>query len=89
MITKTSLLASTVTPEIRGYIDASIKEVEEAHSRELKSLQQSSDAKHNQLLEEISIVRASLNTVNGIIENDPSHRITKASLIRIAKELGL
>tara|TARA_B110000967_G_scaffold205530_1_gene250267 strand:- start:711 stop:980 length:270 start_codon:yes stop_codon:yes gene_type:complete len=89
MTTKTSLLANTITPQIRDYIDASIKEVAEAHSRELISLQQTSEANQNELLKEISIVRANLNTVNGIIANDPSHRLTKAKLIKIATELGL
>jgi|TARA_B110000908_G_scaffold156994_1_gene196716 hypothetical protein len=89
MTTKTSLLANTITPQIRDYIDASMQEAAEAHSRELTSLQQTSEANQNELLKEISIVRANLNTVNGIIANDPSHRLTKAKLIKIATELGL
>jgi hypothetical protein len=89
MTTKTSLLASTITPQIRDYIDAAITEALDQHARELKSLQQTSDANQNVLLKEISVVNANLNTVNGIIANDPSHRLTKAKLIRIATELGL
>lgn len=89
MTTNTSLLAKTITPQIRDYIDASMKELAEAHSRELSSLQLTNEANQNALIAEISIVRANLNTVNGIIANDPSHRLTKAKLIRIATELGL
>jgi hypothetical protein len=89
MTTKTSLLASTITPQIRDYIDAAITEALDQHARELRSLQQTTDANQNVLLKEISVVNAKLNTVNGIIANDPSHRLTKAKLIRIATELGL
>ena len=89
MTTNTSLLAKTITPQIRDYIDAAMKELAEAHSRELSSLQLTNEANQNALIAEISIVRANLNTVNGIIANDPSHRLTKAKLIRIATELGL
>ena len=89
MTTKTSLLASTVTPQVRDYINAAIKETVEANDRERLSLQQTNDANQKALLMELSIIRANLNTVNDLILNDPSHRITKAKLIKIATELGL
>ena len=89
MTTKSSLLANTITPQIRDYINAAIKETVEANDRERLSLQQTNDANQKALLKELSIIRANLNTVNDLILNDPSHRITKAKLIKIATELGL
>ena len=89
MTTKSSLLANTITPQIRDYINAAIKETVEANDRERLSLQQTNDANQKALLMELSIIRANLNTVNDLISNDPSHRITKAKLIKIATELGL
>lgn len=89
MITTTSLLAKTITPQVRDYIDAVMKEAAEAHSRELKSLKETNAIYQNALVQELSEIKANLNTVNGIIDNDPSHRLTKAKLIRIATELGL
>ena len=88
-ITKTSLLARTIEPAVRDYIDSCVKEVEDAHSKELASLKETNEANQNKLIIEMSEIKANLNTVNGIIANDPSHRLTKAKLIRIATELGL
>jgi|TARA_R110000744_G_C19020088_1_gene524115 UDP-glucose 4-epimerase len=88
-ITKTSLLAATIAPQIRDYIDSAMKDLAEAHSKELASLKETNEANQNALLTEISVVRANLNTVNGLIVSDPSHRITKLKLITIATELGL
>jgi hypothetical protein len=88
-ITKTSLLARTIEPAVRDYIDSCVKEVEDAHSKELASLKETNEANQNKLIIEMSEIKANLNTVNGIIANDPSHRLTKAKLIKIATELGL
>ena len=88
-ITKTSLLARTIEPAVRDYIESCVKEVEDAHSKELASLKETNEANQNKLIIEMSEIKANLNTVNGIIANDPSHRLTKAKLIRIATELGL
>ena len=88
-ITKTSLLARTIEPALRDYIESCIKEVEDAHSKELASLKATNEVNQNALLTEMSEIKANLNTVNGIIANDPSHRLTKAKLIKIATELGL
>ena len=88
-ITKTSLLARTIEPALRDYIESCIKEVEDAHSKELASLKETNEANQNKLIIEMSEIKANLNTVNGIIANDPSHRLTKAKLIKIATELGL
>jgi hypothetical protein len=88
-ITKTSLLARTIEPAVRDYIESCIKEVEDAHSKELASLKQTNEANQNALLTEMSEIKANLNTVNGIIANDPNNRLTKAKLIKIATELGL
>ena len=88
-ITKTSLLARTIEPALRDYIDSCVKEVEDAHSKELASLKETNEANQNKLIIEMSEIKANLNTVNGIIANDPSHRLTKAKLIKIATELGL
>ena len=88
-ITKTSLLARTIEPALRDYIESCIKEVEDAHSKELASLKATNEANQNKLIIEMSEIKANLNTVNGIIANDPSHRLTKAKLIKIATELGL
>jgi len=88
-ITKTSLLARTIEPAVRDYIESCVKEVEDAHSKELASLTETNKANQNTLIQEMSEIKANLNTVNGIIANDPSHRLTKAKLIRIATELGL
>lgn len=88
-ITKTSLLARTIEPALRDYIESCIKEVEDAHSKELASLKQTNEANQNALLTEMSEIKANLNTVNGIIANDPNNRLTKAKLIKIATELGL
>ena len=88
-ITKTSLLARTIEPAVRDYIESCIKEVEHSHSKELASLKATNEANQNALITEMSEIKANLNTVNGIIANDPSHRLTKAKLIRIATELGL
>ena len=89
MTTKTSLLAKTITPQVRDYIDAAILEEADAHAKERAILQQTNTVNHNALIAEIQTVRANLTTVNGIIANDPTHRLTKAKLIRIATELGL
>ena len=88
-ITKTSLLARTIEPAVRDYIESCVKEVEDAHSKELTSLKETNEANQNKLIIEMSEIKANLNTVNGIIANDPTHRLTKAKLIRIATELGL
>tara|TARA_R110000765_G_scaffold84149_2_gene162977 strand:+ start:129 stop:401 length:273 start_codon:yes stop_codon:yes gene_type:complete len=88
-ITKTSLLARTIEPALRDYIESCIKEVEDAHSKELASLKATNEVNQNKLITEMSEIKANLNTVNGIIANDPSHRLTKAKLIKIATELGL
>ena len=88
-ITKTSLLARTIEPALRDYIESCIKEVEDAHSKELASLKATNEVNQNALITEMSEIKANLNTVNGIIANDPSHRLTKAKLIKIATELGL
>jgi hypothetical protein len=88
-ITKTSLLARTIEPAVRDYIESCVKEVEDAHSKELASLKETNEANQNKLIIEMSEIKANLNTVNGIIANDPSHRLTKAKLIKIATELGL
>ena len=88
-ITKTSLLARTIEPAVRDYIESCVKEVEDAHSKELTSLKETNEANQNKLIIEMSEIKANLNTVNGIIANDPSHRLTKAKLIKIATELGL
>ena len=88
-ITKTSLLARTIEPSVRDYIETCVKELKDAHSRELLSLNETNQANQNTLIKEMSEIKANLNTVNGIIANDPSHRLTKAKLIRIATELGL
>ena len=88
-ITKTSLLARTIEPAVRDYIDSCVKEVEDAHSKELASLKETNEANQNKLIIEMSEIKANLNTVNGIIANDPTHRLTKAKLIKIATELGL
>jgi hypothetical protein len=74
---------------VRDYIDSCVKEVEDAHSKELASLKETNEANQNKLIIEMSEIKANLNTVNGIIANDPSHRLTKAKLIKIATELGL
>ena len=87
-ITKTSLLARTIEPSVRDYIETCVKELKDAHSKELSSLTETNKANQNALLTEMSEIKANLNTVNGIID-DPSHRLTKAKLIRIATELGL
>ena len=89
MTTKTSLLAKTITPQVRDYIDAAIQEAADAHAKERAILQQTNTVNHNALIKEMSIIKANLATVNGIIANDPTHRLTKAKLIRIATELGL
>ena len=88
-ITKTSLLARTIEPAVRDYIESCVKEVEDAHSKELTSLKETNEANQNKLIIEMSEIKANLNTVNGIIANDPTHRLTKAKLIKIATELGL
>tara|TARA_B110000046_G_scaffold12968_1_gene12770 strand:- start:246 stop:518 length:273 start_codon:yes stop_codon:yes gene_type:complete len=88
-ITKTSLLARTIEPAVRDYIESCVKEVEDAHSKELASLKETNEANQNKLIIEMSEIKANLNTVNGIIANDPTHRLTKAKLIKIATELGL
>ena len=88
-ITKTSLLARTIEPAVRDYIDSCVKEVEDAHSKELASLKETNEANQNKLIIEMSEIKANLNTVNGIIANDPNNRLTKAKLIKIATELGL
>ena len=88
-ITKTSLLARTIEPAVRDYIESCVKEVEDAHSKELASLKETNEANQNKLIIEMSEIKANLNTVNGIIANDPSHRLTKSKLIKIATELGL
>ena len=88
-ITKTSLLARTIEPALRDYIESCIKEVEDAHSKELASLKATNEVNQNKLITEMSEIKANLNTVNGIIANDPNHRLTKAKLIRIATELGI
>ena len=89
MTTKTSLLAKTITPQVRDYIDAAIQEAAGTHAKERAILQQTNTVNHNALLKEMSIIKANLATVNGIIANDPTHRLTKAKLIKIATELGL
>jgi hypothetical protein len=43
----------------------------------------------NSLKSEIAHLRAQLAVVNDIIENDPAHRITKAKILAVAKELNL
>ncbi len=88
-ITKTSLLARTIEPALRDYIESCIKEVEDAHSKELASLKATNEVNQNTLITEMSEIKANLNTVNGIIANDPNNRLTKAKLIKIATELGL
>ena len=52
-------------------------------------MKETNEANQNTLMKELSEIKANLNTVNGIIANDPSHRLTKAKLIKIATELGL
>ena len=89
MITTTSLLARTIDPAVRDYIDSAIKDEADAHAKERAILQQTNTVNHNVLLKEMSIIKANLATVNGIIANDPTHRLTKAKLIKIATELGL
>ena len=88
-INKTSLLARTIEPAVRDYIDASMQDATDAHFKKLASIKETNEANQNTLMKELSEIKANLNTVNGIIANDPSHRLTKAKLIKIATELGL
>jgi len=88
-INKTSLLARTIDPAVRDYIDASMQDAADAHFKKLASIKETNEANQNTLMKELSEIKANLNTVNGIIANDPSHRLTKAKLIKIATELGL
>ncbi len=89
MITKTSLLARTVPPQVRDYINSCMEELAETNRKNLLSIQQTNEANQNELLKEISDVRGKLNTVNKLIDTDPTHRITKMKLIEVASELGL
>ena len=88
-INKTSLLARTIDPAVRDYIDAYMQDAADAHFKKLASIKETNEANQNTLMKELSEIKANLNTVNGIIANDPSHRLTKAKLIKIATELGL
>ena len=89
MITKTSLLARTVPPQVRDYIDSCMEELAETNRKNLLSIQQTNEANQNELLKEISDVRGTLSTVNKLIDTDPTHRITKMKLFEDASELGL
>ncbi len=89
MTSKTTALAATVSPQIRDYAAAAIDEVSEKLTGQLDAAFANSAAEMNSLKSEIAHLRAQLAVVNDIIENDPAHRITKAKILAVAKELNL
>ena len=50
-ITKTSLLARTIEPSVRDYIETCVKELKDAHSKELSSLTETNKANQNALIQ--------------------------------------
>lgn len=89
MTTRTLLLESTITPQVRDYVKAVLADQSELHDREIISLLADHEARYKAIQHELTAIKSNLKTVNGIIDNDPAHRLTKAKLIRIATELGL
>lgn len=89
MSTKTIQLGQNIDPAVRMYMDSAIQDVFELLSSRLRAEHEGNIADHKALLVELADIRAKLATVNNLIKSDPSHKITKAKLMAIAKELDL
>ena len=89
MTTKTTQLAQNIKPDVRMYVESALDDLLLILSARMKAEHENNVANHKALLQELGEINAKLNTVNSLIETDPSHKITKAKIIAIAKELNL